>query len=184
MIRHAGWELALRRASGVVTKRACEPARGRQRRVAHPGAVPSAGPAVPGRTGQPPALGSGTGPLRAARPSRRDAVHQRDRTLGGRTAATAKRPHGLSRSLTRHAPDGTRLVGFDNAHPARRRRGRGARRRGESGHGHRMRAIRPHECRDATTPPGDFRKEAGAVPKERGVIPQSRCRSELPATIG
>lgn len=27
-----------------------------------------------------------------------------------------KRPHGLSYSLTLHAPDGKRLVGFDNAH--------------------------------------------------------------------
>ena len=33
-----------------------------------------------------------------------------------RTEATAKRPHGLSYSLTLHAPDGARLVGFDNAH--------------------------------------------------------------------
>ena len=101
-----------------------------------------------------------------------------------RTEATAERPHGRSWTLRLHAPDGTRLVGFDKAHPARRRRWRGTRRRRERGHGHRMRAIRPHECRDAATPPGDFRKEAGAVLRERGVIPQSRCRSGLPATIG
>jgi hypothetical protein len=30
--------------------------------------------------------------------------------------ATRNRPHGLSYSFTLHAPDGTRLVGFDNAH--------------------------------------------------------------------
>ena len=101
-----------------------------------------------------------------------------------RTAATAERPHGPSRTLRPHAPDGTRPVGFDNAHPARRRRGRGTRRRRESGHGHLMPAIRPHECRDATTLSGDFRKEAGAVLKARGGIPQSRCRSELRGTIG
>ena len=101
-----------------------------------------------------------------------------------RAEATAERPHGPSRTLRLHAPDGTRPVGFDNAHPARRRRGHGTRRRRESGHGHRMPARRPHECRDATTLPGDFRKEAGAVLKARGVIPQSRCRSELRATIG
>ena len=29
---------------------------------------------------------------------------------------TSERPHGLSYSFTLHAPDGTRLVGFDNAH--------------------------------------------------------------------
>ena len=34
-----------------------------------------------------------------------------------RTEVTAQRPHGLSYSLTLHGPDGTRLVGFDNAHP-------------------------------------------------------------------
>ena len=87
------------------------------------------------------------------------------------TEATADRPHGLSRRLRLHALDGTRLVGFDNAHPVRRRRGRGTRRHRESGHGHLMRAIRPHECRDANTVPRYFRKEAGAVLKERGVIP-------------
>lgn len=41
-----------------------------------------------------------------------------------RTQVTEERPHGLSYSLTLHAPDGTRLVGFDNAHPVRERRGR------------------------------------------------------------
>ena len=33
-----------------------------------------------------------------------------------RVEATKERPHGLSYSFTLHAPDGTRLVGFDNAH--------------------------------------------------------------------
>ena len=33
-----------------------------------------------------------------------------------RTVATAVRRHGLSYSLALHAPDGKRLVGFDNAH--------------------------------------------------------------------
>ena len=32
-----------------------------------------------------------------------------------RTEVTPERPHGLSYSLTLHAPDGERLVGFDNA---------------------------------------------------------------------
>ena len=38
-----------------------------------------------------------------------------------RVGVTTKRPHGLSYSFTLHAPNGTRLVGFDNAHdvPAR-----------------------------------------------------------------
>ena len=44
-----------------------------------------------------------------------------------RIEVTADRPHGLSYSPTLHAPDGTRLVGFDNAHPVRERRGPGTR---------------------------------------------------------
>lgn len=35
-----------------------------------------------------------------------------------RVATSQTRPHGLSYSFTLHAPDGTRLVGFDNAHGA------------------------------------------------------------------
>ena len=87
-----------------------------------------------------------------------------------RTEAPGERPHGPGRSLTMHAPGGARRVGFGNTHPVREGRS-GARRRRESGHAHRMRAIRTHECGDASTPPGDFRKEADAVPKARGVIP-------------
>lgn len=33
-----------------------------------------------------------------------------------RVKPSTERPHGLSYSLTLHAPDGTRLIGFDNAH--------------------------------------------------------------------
>lgn len=33
-----------------------------------------------------------------------------------RAAATPERPHGIRYSLTLHAPDNTRLIGFDNAH--------------------------------------------------------------------
>ena len=64
-----------------------------------------------------------------------------------RTEVTAERPHGLSYSLTLHAPDGTRLVGFDSAHPVRGRRGPGTRRRAESDQRHRMRTIRPMSTR-------------------------------------
>jgi hypothetical protein len=28
-----------------------------------------------------------------------------------------ERPHGIDYSLTLHGPDGSRLIGFDNAHP-------------------------------------------------------------------
>jgi hypothetical protein len=35
-----------------------------------------------------------------------------------RVQASAQVPHGLAYSLTLHAPEGQRLIGFDNAHPA------------------------------------------------------------------
>jgi hypothetical protein len=33
---------------------------------------------------------------------------------------TAQKPHGLDYSLTLHAPDGKRIIGYDNAHTVRR----------------------------------------------------------------
>ena len=88
-----------------------------------------------------------------------------------RTEVTPERPHGLSYSLTLHAPDGARLVGFDNAHPARRWRGPGARTRGESDHRHRLRTVRSYDYRDAATLLEDFWTEVDGVLKERGSIP-------------
>ena len=38
-------------------------------------------------------------------------------------------PHGIANSLTLHAPDGRRLLGFDNAHPVPHRGARHVRRR-------------------------------------------------------
>ena len=66
-----------------------------------------------------------------------------------RTEMTSERPHGLSYSLTLHAPGGDRLVGFDNAHSVKERRGPGTRRHGEGDHRHRLREIRPYEYKDA-----------------------------------
>lgn len=88
-----------------------------------------------------------------------------------RTEVTPQRPHGLSYSLTLHAPDGERLVGFDNAHPVRQRRGRGTRRRRESDHRHRLRSIGPYDYGDAATLLEDFWNEVDAVLKERGSLP-------------
>ncbi len=88
-----------------------------------------------------------------------------------RTEVTPDRPHGLSYSLTLHAPDGTRLVGFDNSHPIKERHGPGTRRRQHSDHRHRLRLIRPYEYKDAATLLEDFWKEVDAVLKERGSKP-------------
>ena len=88
-----------------------------------------------------------------------------------RTEVSPQRPHGLSYSLTLHGPDGTRLVGFDNAHPVSGRPGPGAPRRRESDHRHRLRSIRPYDYRDAATLLADFWKEVDQVLKERGSLP-------------
>jgi Family of unknown function (DUF6516) len=54
-----------------------------------------------------------------------------------RVPVSPSRPHGLDYSLTLHGPDGKRLVGFDNAHPA------GGQKRGEpQDHRRRMRTIK------------------------------------------
>ena len=45
---------------------------------------------------------------------------------------TPERPHGLKYSLTLHAEDGTRLLGFDNAHGITEGSGPGARTRIEN----------------------------------------------------
>lgn len=88
-----------------------------------------------------------------------------------RTAVTSDRPHGLSYSLTLHTPDGTRLVGFDNAHPVADRRRSGRRKRDESDHQHRFRTVRPYEYTDAATLLADFWSAVDSVLKERGVLP-------------
>ncbi|MGD9539113.1 MAG: DUF6516 family protein [Alphaproteobacteria bacterium] len=82
-----------------------------------------------------------------------------------RVPATPEKPHGLDYSLTLHGPDGERLVGFDNAHAAGRRR-----RRGPYDHRHRFRTVAPYEYRDAATLLADFWSLVDAVLRERGVI--------------
>ena len=88
-----------------------------------------------------------------------------------RTEVTQERPHGLSYSLTLHAPDGARLVGFDNAHPVRERRGPGTRRRRESDHRHQLRSIGPYDYKDAATLLEDFWTAVDEVLRERGSLP-------------
>ena len=88
-----------------------------------------------------------------------------------RAEVTPERPHGLSYSLTLHAPDGARLVGFDNSHPVRERYGPGTRRRAESDHRHHLRLVRPYEYKDAATLVEDFWKAVDAVLQERRLSP-------------
>jgi hypothetical protein len=77
--------------------------------------------------------------------------------------AIPAKPHGLDYSLTLHAPDGERLVGFDNAHPVE------GRRRSEQDHKHRLRTVRPYDYRDAAALVADFWAEVEAVMRHIGV---------------
>lgn len=88
-----------------------------------------------------------------------------------RTDVTEERPHGLSYSLTLHAPDGVRLIGFDNAHPLRRRRGRGRREHQQSDHRHSLQRVHHYDYEDATTLLEDFWKEVDKALREKGSIP-------------
>lgn len=87
-----------------------------------------------------------------------------------RIEVSPERPHGLKYSLTLHALDGERLVGFDNAHPVDERSGPGRRTRQAYDHRHRLRTIRPYEYDDAATLLADFWAEVDSVLREKGVI--------------
>ena len=88
-----------------------------------------------------------------------------------RVPPTPEKPHGLDYTLTLHGPDGTRLVGFDNAHPVRPRAGPSGRHRARYDHKHRHRTIRPYDYQDAGTLLADFWAEVDMVLKQKGVIP-------------
>ena len=92
------------------------------------------------------------------------------RFLVKRVERSAERPHGLSYSLTLHDEVGNRLVGFDNAHPVRPRRGPSGRSRREHDHRHRLRSVRPYKYLDAATLLADFWAQVDAVLKERGAL--------------
>ena len=87
-----------------------------------------------------------------------------------RVFATPERPHGLNYSLTLHGPDGSRLLGFDNAHSVRESHGPGGRRRGPLDHKHRMGTSRPYLFKDAATLLEDFWTEVDHLLKEKGVV--------------
>jgi hypothetical protein len=85
--------------------------------------------------------------------------------------ATKARPHGLSYSFTLHGPDGTRLVGFDNAHGVPAPGARFRKRRPASDHWHRTEHDpgRPYTFKDVGTLLDDFFDEVERVLAERGI---------------
>lgn len=88
-----------------------------------------------------------------------------------RVSPTGARPHGLSYSFTLHAPNGKRLVGFDNAHEVPHRGSRFKGRNGASDHWHRTETDpgRPYAFKDAETLLDDFFDEVERTLRERGV---------------
>ena len=85
-----------------------------------------------------------------------------------RVSATKERPHGLKYSLTVHDEEGTRIAGFDNAHPVRTSKGPGGR-RDEYDHKHRFTTIRPYDYKDAVSLLEDFWNLAEDVLEAEGV---------------
>lgn len=88
-----------------------------------------------------------------------------------RVPAAESRPHGLKYSFTLHAPDGTRLVGFDNAHAVAPRGSRHKKRAAAVDHWHRTATDpgRRYSFKDAETLIDDFFDEVERVLTERGV---------------
>lgn len=88
-----------------------------------------------------------------------------------RVAPAKRRPHGLAYSFTLHAPDGTRLVGFDNAHGVPVIGSRLKRAPETNDHWHRTESDpgRPYRFKDAETLIDDFFNEVERVLGERGI---------------
>lgn len=87
-----------------------------------------------------------------------------------RIEPTRERPHGLRYSFTLHAPEGERLMGFDNAHTVAAP-GRYAKRQAEADHWHRTKDDpgRPYTFTDAATLIGDFFGGVERILTEHGV---------------
>jgi len=64
------------------------------------------------------------------------------------------KPHGIDYGLCLLAPDGTRLVGYDNAHPVRKARGR--KMADTNDHRHKGKRVRAYSYVDAETLMFDF----------------------------
>lgn len=88
-----------------------------------------------------------------------------------RVASSKSRAHGLSYSFTLHAPNGTRLVGFDNAHSVLAPGGPFKSRSRAADHWHRAEGDtgRPYAYKDAETLLTDFFNEVERELRERGV---------------
>ena len=87
------------------------------------------------------------------------------------TPVSRERPHGLAYSFTLHDPNGTRLLGFDNAHGVRPMGGRYKRRTEATDHWHRteLDGGRPYAFSSALKLVEDFLREVERVLADHGV---------------
>lgn len=81
-----------------------------------------------------------------------------------RVPPTKDKPHGLDYSLTMHAPNGERLVGFDNAHVLPGKQARG----GRKDHRHRLGQVKGYGYTDGGALITAFWTEVESVLKEKG----------------
>jgi hypothetical protein len=88
-----------------------------------------------------------------------------------RSQVSPKRPHGLTYSFTLHAPDGPRLIGFDNAHEVPAQGSAFTRRHAATDRWHRTEEDpgRPYAFTNAEALIDDFFDEVNRVLGERGV---------------
>jgi hypothetical protein len=88
-----------------------------------------------------------------------------------RVAESGQRPHGLNYSMTLHAPDGTRLLGFDNAHQVPAKGSRFSKPPDQFDHWHRTETDpgRPYKYRNTEKLLTDFFDEVERILAERGV---------------
>jgi hypothetical protein len=88
-----------------------------------------------------------------------------------RVRPTAERPHGLRYAFILHAPDGKRLIGFDNAHGVPAAGSRFNRRQAAADHWHRSGDDpgRPYPFKDAAGLIEDFLDEVRRVLESRGI---------------
>jgi len=86
-------------------------------------------------------------------------------------APSPERPRGISYSLTLHAADGERLVGYDDAHAVSAGSGPGRHASVAHDHRHRHGRTRPYAFSDAAALMQDFWNDVDAVLRERGVTP-------------
>jgi hypothetical protein len=86
-----------------------------------------------------------------------------------RIEATPEKPHGVSYSLTFHAPDGRRLMGYDNAHGVAHRGGKFMERQAAFDHWHRDETDegRPYQFVTAEKLIADFFDEIERIVKEQ-----------------